>query len=439
MATIKFFLQSSKNPATIHISLSTGYKSVFKRKTDYSIDPDKWSTETHLPKKGGDAKQKNLKVKLEKLKTTISENLNEVEKGMEITGDWLQQQLDMFAGKIKTTEKDLLTNCIQDYIDYLPRKKQRNGKRGVTSSTIKKYKTLKVKIDDFQKHRNKKVTVKDVGLKLIDELEKYFLETDKLGENTTGRYIKFVKTVCLWANTQNNIPAHPQLKQIKGYTDDAAKVVLTFDELEKIDNTTFKREALENAKDWLIIGCYIGQRVSDLLNLTNENLIVRNGGEFIELTQKKTGKYVLIPMHYKVKQILEKRNGNFPRYLSDVKFNLHIKDVCKAAGINALKEGGKMVKNEKTKITRKEYGKFPKWELISSHVCRRSYATNFYGEMPTSWLISITAHSTEKQFLEYVGKPAIDTAQQIADFYAKLALQAKKEPQMTLIKPAVNQ
>jgi integrase len=375
MATVRFFLQSKKNPATIYVSLSVQAGKVFKRKTDYSIDPDKWSTETHLPKKGGDAKQKNLKVKLEKLKTTISENLNEVEKGMEITGDWLQHQLDLYAGKIKTTEKDLLTNCIQDYIDYLPRKKQRNGKRGVSASTIKKYKTLKVKIDNFQKHRNKKVTVKDVGLKMIDELE-------------------------------------------------------------KIENTTFKREALENAKDWLIIGCYIGQRVSDLLNLTSENLIVKNGVEFIELTQKKTGKYVLIPLHWKVKQILDKRNGNFPRYLSDVKFNLHIKDVCKEAGINTPTEGGKMVKNEKTKITRKEYGKFPKWELISSHVCRRSYATNFYGEMPTSWLISITAHSTEKQFLEYVGKPAIDTAQQIAEFYAKLAIQAKKEPQMQLLKKA---
>jgi integrase len=436
MATVRFFLQSKRKPATVYVSLSVKAGKVFKRKTDYSIDPDNWSTETHLPKKGGDTKQKNLKVKLEKLKTTISENLNEVEKGMEITCDWLQNQIDMFAGKIKTTEKDLLTNCIQDYIDYLPRKKQRNGKRGVTPSTIKKYKTLKVKIDNFQKHRNKKVTVKDVGLKMIDELEKYFLETDKLGENTTGRYIKFVKTVCLWANTQNNIPAHMQLKQIKGYTEDAAKVVLSFDELETIENTTFKREALENAKDWLIIGCYIGQRVSDLLSLTSENLIVKNGVEFIELTQKKTGKYVLIPLHWKVKQILDKRNGNFPRYLSDVKFNIHIKNVCKEAEINTPTEGGKMVKNEKTKITRKEYGKFPKWELISSHVCRRSYATNFYGEMPTSWLISITAHSTEKQFLEYVGKPAIDTAQQIAEFYAKLALQAKKEPQMQLLKKA---
>ncbi len=436
MATVKYFLQSKKNPATIYVSLSVMAGKVFKRKTEYSIDPEKWSTETNLPKKGGDVKQKNLKVKLEKLKVQILENLNEIENGVEISGDWLQNQIDLFAGKIKTTDKDVLVNCIQDYIDYLPRKKQTNGKRGVTLSTIKKYKTLKVKIENFQKHRNKKITVKDVGLKLIDELEKYFLETDKLGENTTGRYIKFVKTVCLWANTQNNIPVHPQLDQIKGYTEEAAKVVLSFDELETIENTTFKREALENAKDWLIIGCYIGQRVSDLLTLTSKNIMVKNGVEFIELTQQKTGKYVVIPIHHKVKKILEKRNGNFPYYLSDVKFNLHIKDVCKEAKINEPTQGGKMVKNEKTKITRKEYGIFPKWELISSHVCRRSYATNFYGEMPTSWLISITAHSTEKQFLEYVGKPAIDTAHQIAEFYAKLALQAKKETQMTLLREA---
>jgi len=80
--------------------------------------------------------------------------------------------------------------------------------------------------------------------------------------NTTGRYIKFVKTVCLWAANDREIPAHPQLKQIKGYIDEVAKVYLTFDELEQIENTAFERKALENAKDWLIIGCYVGQRES---------------------------------------------------------------------------------------------------------------------------------------------------------------------------------
>ena len=53
--------------------------------------------------------------------------------------------------------------------------------------------------------------------------------------------------------------------------------------------------------------------------------------------------------------------------------------------------------------------------------------------MPASWLIAIAAHLTERQFLEYVGKPAIDIAQQIAEFYAKLVMQAEKEPQMQIL------
>lgn len=91
--------------------------------------------------------------------------------------------------------------------------------------------------------------------------------------------------------------------------------------------------------DWLIIGCYTGQHVSDLLKLTPDNVTVRNGLELIELTQIKTGKRVAIPLHPKVKAILEKRDGNFPYYISDVKFNVHIKDVCKLAGIDEPTKG----------------------------------------------------------------------------------------------------
>jgi integrase len=435
MATIKYVVLGKNNPAKITLRLSAGRGKIFRAKTGYVIDPDKWSTETNLPKKGGDAARKNLKTELEKLAVSIQTSLNEATaNGIDISGDWLQQQIDDFQGKIETTEEDRLVNCLQDYVDYLPRKKQRDGKRGAAIATIKKYRSLKVKIENFETYRRKKILVKDVGLKFIDELEKYFLETDKLGENTTGRYIEFLKTVCLWAANENDIPAHPQLKRIKGYHEQAAKVFLNFEELEKIENTTYKREALENAKDWLIIGCFVGQRVSDLLTLTSDNLTVKNGLELVELVQKKTRKRVAIPLHPKIKTILEKRNGQFPYKISDVRFNEYVKDVCRLAGINQPTGGGKMITDLETGKTRKQYGTFPKYELISSHVCRRSYATNFYGEVPTSWLMAITAHSTEKQFLEYVGKSELDTAQLIADFYAKQILHAKKETILKIAK-----
>lgn len=444
MATITFLLQSSANPANIYVRLSIDRKNVFKRKSGYVINPNSWSTETGLPKQN-EVENKQLRIDLKKLATEIETRLNTATtSGEEITGDWLQNQIDAIQGKVKTTDYDRLVNCIRGYVDYLPKKKLAKGNRGATIGTIKKYKVLINKIEQFEKFRGKKILVKDVGKSFIDELENYWLDTDRLSLNTTGRHLVHIKTICLWAAKYHDIPTNPKLNQIQGYSAEAAKVFLSFDELEQIENTKFDREALENAKDWLIIGCFTGQRVSDLLKLTSDNVTVRNGLELIELTQIKTGKRVAIPLHPKVKAILNKRDGNFPYYISDVKFNVHIKDVCKLAGIieptkgavlKDLDEENEAIKQEDHRW-RKVSGTYPKHELISSHVCRRSYATNYYGEMSTSWLMSITAHGTEKQFLQYVGKSEIDTAQQIADFYAKQQLMAKKEPQMTVLKQA---
>ncbi len=432
MATIKFYLQSKKNPASIYISLSVSRGNVFKRKTGYFINPAKWSLETNFPKKGGDEAQKNLRNSLNKLNASIETNFNKAtDEGIEISGEWLQEQIDTILGAKKKTDVDRLVNYIQVYIDKLPFKEFPNGKRGVARGTIQKYTTLKHKIEDYQKYKKKQFYVKDVDLKFRNDLLKYFTKIDKLNSNSAGRYIRFLKTVCLDAQL-NGYDVNKQLNQIKGFSEKASKIFLTFDELEIIENTNFERIALENAKDWLIIGCYIGQRVSDLLTLTKDNLTVRNSLELLELTQIKTGKRVAIPLHPKVKEILTKRNGNFPEKISAQKFNKHLKDLCKLSGLNQPTEGAKYDKETKRKVK----GTFPKYELITSHVCRRSFASNFYGDIPTALLISITAHSTESQFLEYIGKTSNDYAIQIAEYWSKESLQAKKEPQMTVLKQA---
>jgi hypothetical protein len=141
-------------------------------------------------------------------------------------------------------------------------------------------------------------------------------------------------------------------------------------------------------------------------------------------------------LHPKVKNILYENKGNFPDKISDQKFNKHIKDICKLAEINDLVTGGKMVKDKKSGMTRKQKGKFPKHELITTHVCRRSFATNFYGEIPTALLKTITGHSTEQQFLEYIGKNQNDYAIQIAEYWNKQQVKASDEAPMTVIKKA---
>src|SRR5690606_11635812 len=143
-----------------------------------------------------------------------------------------------------------------------------------------------------------------------------------------------------------------------------------------------------------------------------------------------------------------------PYKISIQKFNDGIKEVCRLAGIDQQVKGTKISmidsqgnvipKDENGKyikkgVKRKIYGTYPKHELLSSHTCRRSFATNLYGELPTPLIMRITAHGTEKMFLKYIGKDALDYAQQIADFYELQALKNKKEPQPQVVKKASGQ
>lgn len=91
--------------------------------------------------------------------------------------------------------------------------------------------------------------------------------------------------------------------------------------------------------------------------------------------------------------------------MSDQRFNEHIKTVCEVAGLTQKVHGGLVEK------TFKKYGEFPKWKLVSSHVGRRSYASNNYGIIPTPVLMLMTGHKTEAMFLEYVGKPALEQSE----------------------------
>lgn len=304
MATIKFLLQSKINPTNIYLRLSIDRTTVLRRKSGYLINPNDWSSKTNQPKQG-DETLKELKNNLGKLATAIETNLNKATANKEeITGNWLQEQIDAYHGKKKKTDLDRLTNYIQYYIDNLPYKVFSGGKTGVVHNTIQKYTTLKNKIVEFEKYKKKRFYIKDVGLKFGKELTKYFLEVDKLSTNSTGRYVKYLKSVCNDAK-ENGIETHPQLKSIRGITAKSSKIYLTFEELEKIENKTYSRAALENAKNWLIIGCYIGQLVSDLLCLTSKNINIRNEQQFLEYIGKTTNDYATQIAEYWDKEYLK--------------------------------------------------------------------------------------------------------------------------------------
>ena len=70
-----------------------------------------------------------------------------------------------------------------------------------------------------------------------------------------------------------------------------------------------------------------------------------------------------------------------------------------------------------SKVYRKKSGIYKKYELVTSHIGRRSFATNFYGIIPTSFLIYMTGHSTEAMFLNYIGKSNKDIALEMTKYF----------------------
>lgn len=90
-------------------------------------------------------------------------------------------------------------------------------------------------------------------------------------------------------------------------------------------------------------------------------------------------------------------------------------------------------KEDEKKQFRKVSGTFPKYELMTSHICRRSFATNLYGHIPTPVIMSITGHATETQFLTYIKKTTAENAEVLRNFYKRSAKENGLETSLKIV------
>jgi len=398
MATIKFLIQSKTETAGIYVRLKDGRTIDVKAKTKYIINSVNWSDPKGQPKSLKDEDSKKLHSDLKKLSNKLLSHYNDTEKA-EISTQWLKDFLNPKSA-------NEVPNKLAEYFTYYEVQKRDE----FTNASITKLKVIKGLIERFQKHTSRVYLIKDVneGFKLsfYD-----FCVSEKYNQNTISRALKFIKTICYHAEA-NDIEVSKKLKGLQIPNVKVDKIYLDLKELSLIENCKdIKAEHLINARDWLLISCETGQRVSDFLRFTKDMIRYENKKPLIEFTQQKTGKIMTVPLSKKVMSILETRDGNFPYKISDQKYNDHIKTVCEIAKIENVIKGGVQIEN------RKVAGMYPKWQLVTSHIGRRSFATNNYGIIPTSLLIGVTGHSTEKMFLEYIGKTDTQKAMQLAEYF----------------------
>ncbi len=440
---ITFYLQSEKNPAPIYVRIREGKGIDAKAKSQYSVNPDHF-------KKGRVKLHKNISGASSAVKKEIQEKnntLNALQKDLDDLRDYVAKLLNnrkdyetintqWLKNVLNPRKEDDLPEDLVSYFDYYLEVKKNN----LRASTIKKNKVFKNRIKKYELDEGL-VYIKEVNNKFAHRLQRWCIK-ENYAHNTIVKTLKVILTVCNHAK-ENGIITHQELPLItKGNKyKNVDHIHLNFVELEQISKTKIKDDATDNARDWLIISCYTAQRVSDFLKFSQKDILEMEGMKFLNISQEKTEKPVLIPLTEKVIEILNKRNGDFPPIFSKNSesnktiYNRLIKDVCRLAKINEKVTAHK--KNKKT--NRYESKEMEKYKAVSTHIGRRSYATNYYGKIDTSLLIGATGHASEGQFLRYVGKTGNQNALSLAKAMRELARQEGREPEMKVIKNAVNQ
>ncbi|MCG9971039.1 tyrosine-type recombinase/integrase [Christiangramia crocea] len=406
--TTAFYVRKYKQEATIWLRISYKRGTPFRKSIGEKIPVNAWDSKKQKVKDL--VTTSSYASKINKRLELIAEKYDKETKGEDIN----EALLENIWIRIDEKKSKTFTEFCDSYYKWIQVNIHPKTKRPYAKETIKKYEQTIKKFKEFQ-DKEYEVNFKGLDKNFHTDFINYFKDQG-LAENSIAVFIKYLKVMAKQA--KDNHPVNPFILSNDFYlpSNETYDVYCTIDEIRKIKDWKATSESLDNVRNWFIFGCWTGLRVSDWHRVENID------SEFIEITPLKTkatsGKAVVIPLHPWVKELPTLRN------ISEQKFNEYIKKVARKAGITDQVYGSKMVNvnenEEENAIMRRELGYYPKWQLISSHTCRRSFATNNYLlDMPTLDIMQITGHTTEKNFLKYIKVTPKQHARKMAEVWNK--------------------
>lgn len=401
--TINFFLPQKGIYKNIHFNFTDLQKNKkYTFRTSLKITAENWDQEKQRPVNVYLKKYKDMNAKLGRLKLEITQHIFQKRKeGKTVLQRVLGQEIKRIcAGQKKEHPENSLLYYMKYYIE--------SKKELICYSTYKRYNVFYHLLERFEGFLSKRLYIEEVNSDFMKDFI-LFGKDEEYSDNTIYRTIHFVKTILNFAERKGIRTCVREL-EIRREKQHKEIVTLTESEITQIKLTEVP-EDLKAAKDWLLISCYTGQRFSDFICFSEKQLIQVNEKVCIGFTQQKTGKEITLPLHPVVIDIIEKNKNSFPISMDIRHYNDCIKKIAKISGLDyslkAKKRIGYRVKNLL----------IPKWEFLTSHIGRRSFATNFYGKIPTPLLMEATGHSSEQMFLRYINPTDKDRIMNLGNYF----------------------
>lgn len=330
--------------------------------------------------------------------TIATDYANKLGNGKTATQDSFSKMLDIRLGKVDAVD-DSFFGFIEQFCRDAVKRTNGNGEF-VKAKTIQKYCLLLATLKDFEACKRKndhsfRLNFASFSQRIVKQYETFLTDEKHFAVNTIGRYLQNLRLV-LGEAERSGHTVSPDWKSIRARKEKVENIVLSEDELDKLAALDLsKNERLRNVRDMFLIAAYTGFRHSDVNQLSNEH-INRDKG-IIRIHQLKTGGLVEVPLHSNLRKVLEQRNYVLPRAISSTCYNRYIKECCFLAGIDEPVEMKKTIGGQRVLTV------YKKWQLVSSHTARRSFATNLYLRgVDTELIMAFTGHISQDSFYRYI-------------------------------------
>lgn len=429
MPTVKAFIRTGKKDkeANIRFRLSDGRNTQLFHKSELTVSSSQWDE-----KKEGYKPRCVLSTEKQiKLNIAITERKNLILSIYETTSNLTSEKLELLIDERLHPEKyQIQRNDFFSIMElYLQKRKlseTRDKNFRVLMRALKRYELFISQYDN--KKKNFKLELGNITSETIEDIESFLRNEHTLYEEYPQLYQEFPaivntkrkcpkpqprgnNTICALFNKfrafynwcyEQGITTNRPFDKYEGTTEKyGTPFYLTLDERNIIADYDFsKHPHLAIQRDIFIFHCLIGCRVSDLLKMTNSN-IINNIIEYIpHKTKDERPIVVRVPLNKRAKELIEKykgidkKNRIFP-FISTQKYNNAIKDILRVCGITRIVTVLNPVTGEENKR--------PINEVASSHMARRTFVGNLYKKVKDPNLIgSLSGHAEgSKAFSRY--------------------------------------
>lgn len=397
--TIKFIVEKRKvnlsGLAPITAAFNKGSLKV-RINLGLSVVPDAWDhKEQKLYNVGGQKSAKKINDMLTLREgILIKINTDADLSGIELTPEYVKKRFnELLNPSVKKKVKEV--NKLPDFLEMFDYHKEKY-KNTKSPEYLRLFKQVKGHLEKFKP----RIDYKDLDSNFYSQYMNYLIG-EGLQNNTISNHFRKIKVIMNEA-AKLKIDIPHDYQDFKNVYKKPKPIWLWPEEIKLLESVELTHEVQKHVRDSFILRFNLGIRFSDQINIKKENIVSREGTNFLNFNSIKTDGFNQIALNKKAMAIIERYDYNLPDYVLQV-HNRHLKTICQLAEINEP-----ITKTRFAGSTRIEKI-LPKWQFIGTHTARRSFARTWADKGGDLLKLSrYLGHSSIEITLDYIGYDNIE-------------------------------